>query len=80
MCNTTKLYVDWILFSEIDDNSDCVHEFTFRGPQSGIFTSPGFPEDYPERTQCSYFFHAADGGRVKIVFDYFDLEEPSDNG
>ena len=71
-------------FSDIiqpgDPCSACEKKYTFRGSKKGIFTSPDFPNDYPDRTTCCYFFHAADDGRVKIEFDYFELEEPSDNG
>ena len=71
-------------FSDIiepgDPCSACEKQYTFRGSKKGIFTSPDFPNEYSDRTTCCYFFHAADDGRVKIEFDYFDLEEPSDNG
>lgn len=59
---------------DIDTCTDCEHKYTVRGARKGIFTSPGFPENYPERTTCCYFFHAKDDGRVRIEFDYFDLE------
>lgn len=59
---------------EINSCVDCEHKYTYRGPRKGLFTSPKFPEKYPERTTCCYFFHAKDDGRVRIEFDYFDLE------
>lgn len=58
----------------IDSCEKCEHKYSIRGARKGIFTSPGFPEDYPERTTCCYFFQAKEDGRVRIEFDYFDLE------
>ena len=54
---------------------NCQHQYTFRGAARGIFTSPGFPDNYPDKTTCCYFFNARDDGRVRIEFDYFDLEK-----
>ncbi|KAH3723723.1 cubilin-like [Dreissena polymorpha] len=65
--------------SVVDSCAGCEHKYTFRGSRTGIFTSPGFPDNYPERTTCCYFFHAKDEGRVRIEFDYFELEK-SENG
>ncbi|KAK3596939.1 hypothetical protein CHS0354_002506 [Potamilus streckersoni] len=65
-----------------DKNTEkCEQTFSYLKPNADdIFKSPEFPKPYPERTECSYFFQAADEGRVKIDFDIFDLEDPSDTG
>lgn len=59
---------------DIDTCTGCEHKYTVRGGRKGIFTSPSFPENYPERMTCCYFFNAKEDGRVRIEFDYFDLE------
>ncbi|XP_052811424.1 cubilin-like [Mya arenaria] len=67
----TQDYID----PEITSCTDCQHKYTYRGTRRGIFTSPGFPDNYPDKTTCCYFFNARDDGRVRIEFDYFDLEK-----
>ena len=41
---------------------------------NGSFTSPNFPGLYPRDTKCHYLFYGADGQRVFIGFQYFDVE------
>ncbi|XP_063780376.1 low-density lipoprotein receptor-related protein 12 [Pseudophryne corroboree] len=41
---------------------------------SGIITSPGWPEDYPPRINCSWYIHANPGEIITISFQEFDLQ------
>ncbi|XP_021357854.1 tolloid-like protein 1 isoform X2 [Mizuhopecten yessoensis] len=63
-----------------DKAANCDHKFSFKMQQKGTFMSPGFPNKYPQEVECSYFFHATPEGRIKISFDYFNLEVRSDKG
>lgn len=70
-----KGYID----QEAETCKGCERKYTYRSSRTDIFTSPLFPENYPERTMCCYFFQAKDNGRVKIDFDIFNLESSADN-
>ncbi|XP_022089190.1 cubilin-like [Acanthaster planci] len=44
------------------------------GGSSGTFTSPNYPGNYPVNTDCTTTIEVADGYRVKIEFQAFDVE------
>ncbi|XP_066480235.1 low-density lipoprotein receptor-related protein 12 [Tiliqua scincoides] len=44
-----------------------------RGP-SGIITSPGWPLEYPGRTNCSWYIRANQGEIITISFQDFDIQ------
>lgn len=67
------------LDQEPDSCKGCERKYTYRSTRTGIFTSPMFPDDYPDHTMCCYFFQAKDNGRVRIEFDIFSLEGSSEN-
>ena len=47
---------------------------------AGNFTSPGFPNEYPNDTCCSYQITGEEGKSIKIEFLHFNLEfEPNCN-
>ncbi|KAK3090468.1 hypothetical protein FSP39_012126 [Pinctada imbricata] len=58
----------------------CHYNFSYKRKVTGTFSSPEFPNNYPDEVTCTYFFQAPPTGRVRISFDYFDLEKPSDKG
>ena len=60
--------------------SDCHQMFRSRLKKSGTFASPGFPSHYPELVSCRYIFEAVGDERIKIKFDYFELEGNTDAG
>lgn len=78
ICHFSYIYSIYF-FTASSRSTDCHEEYS-ASKVKGIFKSPGFPNKYPENTKCSYFFQANKGGRIKINFDLFDLEGPSDNG
>ena len=61
-------------------SADCHRSYGYESSTKGMFSSPGFPREYPDNVMCSYFFHASPSGRVQITFDFFSLEKPSDKG
>lgn len=71
---------DPLVLNFTDKAANCDHKFSFKMQQKGTFMSPGFPNKYPQEVECSYFFHATPEGRIKISFDYFNLEVRSDKG
>ena len=38
-------------------------------------TSPGYPNNYPSNMDCNYSLPIPKGKYVKILFDFFDLED-----
>ncbi|XP_022294314.2 neuropilin and tolloid-like protein 2 isoform X2 [Crassostrea virginica] len=64
----------------LKNTSDCHRSYGYESSTKGMFSSPGFPREYPDNVMCSYFFHASPSGRVQITFDFFSLEKPSDKG
>ncbi|XP_078607820.1 uncharacterized protein LOC144879857 [Branchiostoma floridae x Branchiostoma japonicum] len=42
--------------------------------REGYLTSPGFPENYPNRTNIKWRIEAGNGDVVHLAFDHFDLE------
>ena len=42
-------------------------------PSGGVFTSPGFPDDYGNNLRCIYRFTGRPNQRVKIAFDEFGV-------
>ena len=49
----------------------CNYNFT---ATTGNFTSPGFPNEYPHDTCCSYQITGEEGKSIKIEFLHFNLE------
>ncbi|KAK3098908.1 hypothetical protein FSP39_024226 [Pinctada imbricata] len=45
-----------------------------RTPQSGVFSSPGWPESYPIDVHCSLIFIGRENQRVKIKFSNFIIQ------
>lgn len=41
---------------------------------SGTLQSPGFPENYPDDSDCWTVIMAGDGKKVLLTFDFVDLE------
>ncbi|XP_075212598.1 suppressor of lurcher protein 1-like isoform X2 [Lycorma delicatula] len=52
----------------------CAFVFNSTEANEGIFHSPNFPGFYPRDTECHYFFNGQTGQRVKLNFNYFDVE------
>ena len=42
---------------------------------SAVLLSPNYPEDYPNRKDCTWHFTTTPGHRIKLVFEHFDLEQ-----
>ncbi|XP_064635870.1 tolloid-like protein 1 [Lineus longissimus] len=49
----------------------CQHRIT---SSQGEITSPNWPDNYPSRKDCVWSFTAADGHRIKLIFNDFQLE------
>nr|XP_023646366.1 cubilin [Paramormyrops kingsleyae] len=47
------------------------------GP-SGSFTSPGYPNKYPENRECIWYLQTAPGSSVQITIHEFDVEQHPD--
>ncbi|XP_054724012.1 suppressor of lurcher protein 1-like isoform X2 [Uloborus diversus] len=54
----------------------CGREFRSDYSKNGTFTSPGYPEPYPEDIVCIYSFTGKPGERPQILFTDFDLHLP----
>ncbi|GIY25322.1 suppressor of lurcher protein 1 [Caerostris darwini] len=54
----------------------CGHEFSSDVSKNGTFTSPNYPEPYPEDVYCVYSFMGRGKERVQIQFTDFDLHLP----
>lgn len=63
-------------FLSVSDSFDCDKEITSAVNKSGIFTSPNYPEPYPQGARCIYKFTGKDRERVQITFTDFDLHLP----
>ncbi|XP_078689831.1 membrane frizzled-related protein-like [Branchiostoma floridae x Branchiostoma belcheri] len=46
---------------------------------SGVFNSPGFPDNYPNNTHIRWNIEATFGNCVRLTFDQFDLEKSEIN-
>ena len=46
---------------------------------SGSFSSPNFPNNYPDNERCSWGITVPSGYRVKVEFHSFDLEQCCDH-
>jgi hypothetical protein len=44
--------------------------------KNGSFTSPDYPEAYPEKMTCNYRFTGSGKERIQISFSDFDLYQP----
>ena len=51
--------------------SDCVFHLT---KESGTFETPGFPEKYPNNTQCIWNIHVEPGRFILLSFHIFEIE------
>ena len=47
--------------------SACGGDFTAR---NGAFTSPGYPNSYPQSTECVWTIQVAPGNRVQVSFRF----------
>ncbi|GFV60166.1 transposable element Tcb2 transposase [Trichonephila clavipes] len=54
----------------------CGQEFSSDVSKNGTFTSPNYPEPYPEDVNCVYSFMGRGKERVQIQFTDFDLHLP----
>ena len=43
---------------------------------SGTFTSPHYPQDYPNNEECTWTIRGGPGKMIALSFRVFDLEEP----
>ncbi|XP_074610173.1 cubilin-like [Acropora palmata] len=67
---TTILYL--VCFRESSaQGQDCVFHLT---KESGTFETPGFPEKYPNNTQCIWNIHVEPGRFILLSFHIFEIE------
>lgn len=52
----------------------CGGDFT---APSGTFTSPGYPDSYPQSAECVWTIVVSAGSRVQMSFSMFDIEDSS---
>ncbi|KAI4459491.1 cubilin [Holotrichia oblita] len=52
----------------------CAFVFTSNKSRSGLFHSPNYPGFYPRDTECHFFFHGNNTEKVRLHFNYFDVE------
>ncbi|CAH1186141.1 unnamed protein product [Phyllotreta striolata] len=52
----------------------CAFEFNSNESKEGHFSSPNYPGYYPRDTECHYFFNGNLSEKVRLHFDYFDVE------
>ncbi|KAK2141303.1 hypothetical protein LSH36_1123g00051 [Paralvinella palmiformis] len=53
--------------------ADCQYEFLSSLRKNGTFTSPHYPNPYPESKRCHYIFQGQGKERVQIAFNDLDL-------
>ncbi|XP_064627219.1 cubilin-like [Lineus longissimus] len=58
----------------------CEYRFSSETVTSGIFNSPNFPKEYPDRTYCKYYIDGSADERIRITFLEFELEIRSEAG
>ncbi|XP_024085218.1 suppressor of lurcher protein 1-like isoform X2 [Cimex lectularius] len=56
------------------DDKPCAFRYRSTVAQTGHITSPNFPGLYPRDTECHYFFHGSTNQRLRLTFNYFDVE------
>ncbi|XP_078488839.1 uncharacterized protein LOC100178017 [Ciona intestinalis] len=52
----------------------CTYTYT---ETHGQFSSPGYPSDYPQNSDCTYNIQPASGNQVLLSFLYLEIEESS---
>ncbi|KAK9739230.1 CUB domain [Popillia japonica] len=52
----------------------CAFAFTSNKSRSGFFHSPNYPGFYPRDTECHFFFYGNNTQKVRLHFNYFDVE------
>ncbi|XP_011497210.1 PREDICTED: suppressor of lurcher protein 1 [Ceratosolen solmsi marchali] len=52
----------------------CAFVFNSNETVNGTFVSPNYPGFYPRDTECHYFFNGQPKERVRLHFNYFDVE------
>ncbi|XP_063913005.1 suppressor of lurcher protein 1 isoform X2 [Zophobas morio] len=52
----------------------CAFVFNSNESRTGFFYSPNYPGLYPRDTECHYFFHGNLKEKVRLHFNYFDVE------
>ncbi|CAH1102418.1 unnamed protein product [Psylliodes chrysocephalus] len=52
----------------------CAFEFNSNESRDGHFSSPNYPGLYPRDTECHYFFNGNMSERIRLHFNYFDVE------
>jgi len=65
--NDTRCIYDF--YSDYDDDGDGSAVV-----KTGRFFSPQYPQHYPPRATCQYFFHARQREKVQLTFDVVELE------
>ncbi|XP_003739246.1 cubilin [Galendromus occidentalis] len=60
--------------------STCFMEFDSTASKQGNFSSPGYPDNYPENIECYYTFKGQESETLRITFYEFELEEPFQKG
>ena len=56
------------------NDSRCIYDFYSDRFKTGRFFSPRYPQHYPPRATCQFFFHALPHETVKVTFDIVELE------
>ncbi|XP_019627287.1 PREDICTED: trypsin-like [Branchiostoma belcheri] len=75
----TVFFLIIVSTSSSDAQSVCEHPANLTA-DSGQFSSPGHPNNYPINTQCSWRITVPEGKLVRISFLTFDLEDSSGCG
>ncbi|XP_074657518.1 neuropilin-1-like [Tubulanus polymorphus] len=71
------------LFTIIDIagcNAKCEYHFSSHTVPGGTFTTPNFPNNYPDRTYCKYIISGTLDERIRLDFVAFELEVRSEAG
>ncbi|RWS30170.1 suppressor of lurcher protein 1-like protein [Leptotrombidium deliense] len=58
--------------------TDCNFWFSSDTNKNGTFSSPNFPNPYPQNSHCVYNFHGRGKERVQIMFTEFSVYKPED--
>lgn len=62
-----------INYEATDASAACLEDYT---DESGIFTSPNFPSNYPNNMECIYRITVETSQQIALHFTDFSLEEP----
>ncbi|ELU09629.1 hypothetical protein CAPTEDRAFT_202240 [Capitella teleta] len=75
-----NLIVFQTLLQSIECATTCSHVYVSGKNTNGTFSSPGFPNNYPNNIVCHYVFQGNSDERIRLTFKEFHLENGTGHG